>query len=170
MRIVFREGRTKAVGTVARLVPTASVPHLDSHLDLSRARYVLYGVKYADLVSLVTLSYMCNMYIQAEEILEPGHIIGDKSIRKGRYGSTASRLTQQLATQGGSDGAAELPAGSKAAWNDPSQGCQAEDGKASDSHLDLNHSPYILYGVRYIDLVSLALFAGAAERPERVLR
>ena len=29
---------------------------------------------------------------------------------------------------------------------------------ASDSYLDLNHAPYVLYGVKYIDLVSLVLF------------
>ena len=28
------------------------------------------------------------------------------------------------------------------------------------SHLDLNHGPYDVDGVEYIDLVSLALFAG----------
>ena len=28
--------------------------------------------------------------------------------------------------------------------------------KASDSHLDLNHAPYVVYGVKYIDPVSLA--------------
>ena len=36
------------------------------------------------------------------------------------------------------------------------QGCAA----ASDSHLDLGRAPYVLYGVKYIDLVSLALPAG----------
>ena len=30
----------------------------------------------------------------------------------------------------------------------------------SVKHLDLNHAPYVLYGVEYIDLVSLALFSG----------
>ena len=32
--------------------------------------------------------------------------------------------------------------------------------KARDSHLDLIRAPYVLYGVKYIDLVSLALFSG----------
>ena len=32
---------------------------------------------------------------------------------------------------------------------------------ASDSYLDLDRAPYVLYGVKYIDLVSLApLFRG----------
>ena len=31
---------------------------------------------------------------------------------------------------------------------------------ASDSHLDLGRAPYVLYGVKYIDLVSLAPFSG----------
>ena len=35
-------------------------------------------------------------------------------------------------------------------------GTGSADG-ASGSHLDLNHAPYILYGVKYIDPVSLAL-------------
>ena len=29
-----------------------------------------------------------------------------------------------------------------------------------DLHLDLGHAPYVLYGVKYIDLVSLHLLAG----------
>ena len=32
--------------------------------------------------------------------------------------------------------------------------------EASDSHLDLSRAPYVLYGVKYIDLVSLALPPG----------
>ena len=31
---------------------------------------------------------------------------------------------------------------------------------ASDPHLDFGRAPYVLYGVKCIDLVSLALFAG----------
>ena len=33
---------------------------------------------------------------------------------------------------------------------------------ASDSHLDLKHAPYNVYGVKHIDLVSLALYSGNA--------
>ena len=31
--------------------------------------------------------------------------------------------------------------------------------QASDSYLDLDSSPYVLYGVKYIDLVSLVRFS-----------
>ena len=34
---------------------------------------------------------------------------------------------------------------------------------ASDSYLDLKHAAYVLYGVKYIDLVSLALFSGKSD-------
>ena len=33
-------------------------------------------------------------------------------------------------------------------------------GGASGPHLDLDRAPYVLYGVKYIDLVSLAPFPG----------
>jgi hypothetical protein len=33
------------------------------------------------------------------------------------------------------------------------------DSTASDSHLDLGRAPYVLYGVKYIDLVSRAPFS-----------
>ena len=33
-------------------------------------------------------------------------------------------------------------------------------GTASGSHLDLGRAPYVWYGVKYIDLVTLALFSG----------
>ena len=36
--------------------------------------------------------------------------------------------------------------------------------KASDSRLDLNHATCVLYGVKYIDLVSLVSFAGRFPR------
>ena len=36
---------------------------------------------------------------------------------------------------------------------------------ASGSYLDSNHAPYVLYGVEYIDLVSLALFPGNYPHP-----
>ena len=32
--------------------------------------------------------------------------------------------------------------------------------EACDSHLDLGRASYVLYGVKYIDLVSLVLFLG----------
>ena len=35
---------------------------------------------------------------------------------------------------------------------------------ASGSHLDLSRAPYDLYGVKYIDLVSLAPFSGHVPR------
>ena len=38
---------------------------------------------------------------------------------------------------------------------------QAIRQRASDSHLDLSRAPYVFYGVKYIDLVSLAPFSGA---------
>ena len=37
---------------------------------------------------------------------------------------------------------------------------EREQSQASDSHLDLDRAPYVLYGVKYIDLVSLAPFPG----------
>ena len=40
---------------------------------------------------------------------------------------------------------------------------QAKRDLASDSHRGLIRAPYVLYGVKYIDLVSLAPFAGAYE-------
>ena len=40
------------------------------------------------------------------------------------------------------------------------QGKTGASGQASGSHLDLNRAPYILYGVKYIDRVSLAPFPG----------
>ena len=38
----------------------------------------------------------------------------------------------------------------------------AAEAEARGSHLDLIRTPYVLYGVKYIDLVSLALFSGAS--------
>ena len=38
--------------------------------------------------------------------------------------------------------------------------------QASDSHPDLGRAPYALYGVKYIDLVSPALFPGHGIKPE----
>ena len=35
--------------------------------------------------------------------------------------------------------------------------------QASDSHLDLDHAPYNLYGVKYVDLVALMTHHTAAE-------
>ena len=34
--------------------------------------------------------------------------------------------------------------------------------QASDSHLDVGRAPYVLYGVKYIDLVSRAILGDAA--------
>ena len=39
---------------------------------------------------------------------------------------------------------------------------QNSRGQGSDSHLDLDRAPYVLYGVKYIDPVSLAPFSGTA--------
>ena len=48
----------------------------------------------------------------------------------------------------------------------PSYVLKADEEKsqetASDSHLDLIFAPYVLYGVKYIDLVPLAPFSGRA--------
>ena len=41
--------------------------------------------------------------------------------------------------------------------------CGRRVGGASDPHLDLGCAPYVLYGVKYIDLVSLAPFSGSIE-------
>ena len=48
----------------------------DSHLDLIRAPYVLYGVKYIDLVSLAPLKFLILIFIkiQANAILTSGRI------------------------------------------------------------------------------------------------
>ena len=37
-------------------------------------------------------------------------------------------------------------------------------GKVGLSHVDLNHDPYVLYGVKYIDLVSPMTWPHAADR------
>ena len=39
---------------------------------------------------------------------------------------------------------------------------RADDAAVSDSHIDLNHAPYVLYGVKYIDLASLHSFQANA--------
>ena len=53
--------------------------------------------------------------------------------------------------EGGDDSAAEENADLRAE--------EASDSHL-DSHLDLGRAPYALYGVTYIDLVSLAPFSG----------
>ena len=40
----------------------------------------------------------------------------------------------------------------------------AQNRQASGSHLDLDRAPYVLYGVKYIDLVSLAPVSGQRNR------
>ena len=39
---------------------------------------------------------------------------------------------------------------------------------ASDSHPDLSRAPDVLYGVKYLDLVSLALFSGRHHGRDRI--
>ena len=43
-----------------------------------------------------------------------------------------------------------------------------EQVSASDSYIDLNHAPYVSYGVKYIDLVSLSILPQAPSGPARV--
>ena len=47
---------------------------------------------------------------------------------------------------------------------DVRQAIEGAVGKASDSHPDLSRAPYVLYGVEYIDLVSLAVLPGVVKR------
>ena len=59
--------------------------------------------------------------------------------------------------------AASSSAGSSTASTDGVQRGKEEDGQAdeaSGSHLDLGRAPYVLYGVKFIDLVSLTLDSG----------
>ena len=57
-----------------------------------------------------------------------------------------------------------LPCAVSAAWREVCGGRHLKynvaPDMASDSHLDLSCPPYVLYGIKYIDLVPLALFSG----------
>ena len=104
--------------TYIDLVSLALFQARDAHLDLIRASYVLYGVKYVDLVSLAVKRRPCA----------------------GTAAVVPARLREGLRSG-------------------QNHGVLRNEGQTV---LDLSRAPYILYGVKYIDLVSLA----AKRRPD----
>ena len=129
----------------------------DPHLDLTRAPYCLYGVKYIDLVSL-------NEVVRHNEeqgsdphldlsrapcVLYGGKYIGLVSLAALFNRPAKSQILTRRASFCSKRRACGIPGAAAARALDR--------GGVSGSRLDLIRAPYVLYGVKYIDLVSLQL-------------
>ena len=113
----------------------------DSHLDLDRAPYVLYGAKYIGPVSLAPPPHASDSHLDLD---------------RAPYAVYSVKYIDPVA----SDSHLDLDRAPYVLYGVKYIGLVSLQSLSSDSHLDLDRAPYVVYGVKYIDPVYVYVFSG----------